>query len=120
MKSPEIEIALQGKDITELNKRFDGLEKKVDSGFNKADSGFLRIEKHLEDYAKTYLAKEEYRRDQKMLVLWQERMEKDLGNKVPMDQFLPVKSILTKINWLIISIVIVAVVAVVIVKQPFL
>lgn len=108
--NPELKMALQEKDIASINKRIDSLKKEVSDGFSK-------IDRHLEDYAKNYLTKEEYRKDNQVLHEWKNRVEKEIATKVNNSDFNPIKKTLDKLNWLIISSIVVALLGLILVKS---
>lgn len=103
------DLELQQKDIEFLDSRLDTLESKVDSGFEK-------IEKHLEEYAKNYLTKEEYKKDNHTLEERLKRIEVDIKAKVNHEDFAPFKRTLDKLNWLILSSLVLAVLGLIFVK----
>lgn len=108
--NPELKMALQEKDIVSINKRLDNLTKEVGDGFKK-------IDRHLEEYAKNYLTKEEYKKDNQILHEWKARVEREISTKVDTSDFAPIKKTLDKLNWLMISSIVMALLGLIIVKS---
>ena len=94
--------AVQEKEIEFINKRLDRFESLIETGFNKIHS---LIEKLQTEHVK----ESEWQRELA-------RLREEMADKVSVRDFDPIKTTLYRINWLIISAIILALLGLILVK----